>query len=339
MTLTSNNSVRRAPGEDVSETFIRYKTQQLDSVQQRALEARLASDADYAAVWRGLEKSWRSVGTHAESPELLKLRESAIAWARREHRKRWTDKPSRNRGYLAACATLLLIAVLAGLQISPYGYRPGLYRTGIDQQTRVDLADHSRVELDAATRLRVAFTETERTVQLLEGQAQFSVAKDPTRPFRVIAGHRTIEAIGTVFIVEYVNGTVHVATLEGKVSVSLAKTSRQTVQTPLALIAGEELRVQANGQSQFVPNADLAAATAWREGNVIFRDEPLGSAIARLNRYSRTPLVVEDPSIADIRISGVFQKGDSAAFARTVSEYYPVVVEDTHDEAIRLRAR
>jgi transmembrane sensor len=65
----------------------------------------------------------------------------------------------------------------------------------------------------------VRFTVDARTIELLDGQAQFSVAKDPARPFKVKAGAKTIVAVGTVFDVEYVDRQVQVAMVEGRVAV------------------------------------------------------------------------------------------------------------------------
>src|SRR6202044_177715 len=133
-------------------------------------------------------------------------------------------------------------------QLSPYGYTPGQYHTGIGEQRVVDLEDHSRIVLDATTRLRVHFTPDARIVELQDGQAQFSVAKDPTRPFKVEAGGRTIVAVGTVFTVEYVDRQVHVAMMEGRVAVVSTAIQATTSVNPvsgegISLIAGEELRV------------------------------------------------------------------------------------------------
>jgi len=143
------------------------------------------------------------------------------------------------------------------------------------EQRVVELSDHSHIALDARTRLRVRFSADARVVQLLEGQAQFSVAKDPARPFKVEAGSKTIVAVGTVFDVEYVDSQVHVAMVEGKVAVlshdpsgsaiALEPNSMSSDATPIELNAGEALAVRADGASTVLPKADIEAATAWRE--------------------------------------------------------------------------
>jgi transmembrane sensor len=98
------------------------------------------------------------------------------------------------------------------------GYRPGQITTNKEEQRVLVLQDRSRIVLDARTRLRVHFTDDVRAIDLLEGQAQFSVGKDPRRPFKVQAGENTIVALGTDFTVEYVDHQMSVSMLEGKVS-------------------------------------------------------------------------------------------------------------------------
>jgi transmembrane sensor len=306
---------------------------------QIVLDARLASDPQFAAAFGQAQESWDEVGRHSNSPELLALREQAIARARQASARRWS-LPGARPGYLgkwvAAAAFLVVCATI--WQFSPYGYEPGFYKTGLGEQKVVELSDHSHIALDARTRLRVRFSADARVVQLLEGQAQFSVAKDPARPFKVEAGAKTIIAVGTVFEVEYIEHQVHVAMVEGRVAVltegspssgSRPETGGGPVDGPLELSAGEALTVRADGASTFLPKADIEAATAWRQGKVIFRDQTLAEAVHRLNRYSRQQVIIDDPALAQMKVSGVFDSGDAQAFAEAMQAYLPVVAESS----------
>ncbi len=57
-----------------------------------------------------------------------------------------------------------------------------------------------------------------------------------------------------------------------------------------------------------------------------FRDEPLSDVAAELNRYTSDSLVVRDPQLADLRVTGMFRTGDLARFGRTLAEIHPVRV-------------
>jgi transmembrane sensor len=63
---------------------------------------------------------------------------------------------------------------------------------------------------------------------------------------------------------------------------------------------------------------------SWEAGQLSFEDEPLASAVARMNRYSRTQLVVGDDATAQLRVNGVFTAGDVETFVDGVTLLNPV---------------
>jgi transmembrane sensor len=332
--------------EEASETFVQRLHGEWTPHDQAAFEARLERDSAYAGAYRRVQDSWGALDAHAESAEVMRYREEAIACARRSNARRWFKAHTyASRGWRAAAA-IAGVTLLLGVawQLSPYGYTPGQYHTGIGEQRVVDLDDHSRIVLDAATRLRVRFTRDARIVELQDGQAQFSVAKDPTRPFKVEAGGRTIVAVGTVFTVEFVDNQVHVAMLEGKVAVvstTVPATASENAESgeDISLIAGEELRVSRNGRSTVTPKADLDAATAWREGRVVIRTETLSEAVQRMNRYSRLQIRIDDPALAAKQISGVFEAGDTRGFVSAIERYLPVAADYADSHTVKLRMK
>jgi|GEM_PF-75383 len=214
--------------QEASDTFVRRLQGQWSALDQTILEHRLQTDFAYADAYRRVEDSWSALDTHAEAPELMNFRAEALNFARRTHAGRWLKQSpdSRARWRLAASIVLGAVAVAAAAwQFAPFGMKPGEYRTDIGEQRIVELDDQSRIALDAATRLRVRYSDDTRLIELQQGQAQFSVAKDVNRPFKVKAGAQTIVALGTVFTVEYVGDNIHVAMMEGRVAIVLQETA------------------------------------------------------------------------------------------------------------------
>jgi transmembrane sensor len=335
--------------DQASELFLRRRDATWGEADQIALASRLEGDADFAQAYRSVEESWESVGRHAASPELMALREQAIARARQAGARRWALPGARRPRAEKWAAAVVLATCGMVWQLSPYGYQPGTYKTGFGEQKLVELPDRSRITLDARTHLRVRLSADARIVELLDGQAQFSVAKDPARPFKVQAGDKTIVAVGTEFDVEYVDSQIHVAMVEGRVAVltqtnpgaatAPARDSQPSDLLPIELSAGEALAVRANGVATVFAHADVEAATAWRQGKVIFRDETMSDAVHRLNRYSRQQVVVDDPELARMKVSGVFDSGDARGFAEAMQAYLPVVAEFSRDSTIHLRMK
>jgi transmembrane sensor len=331
-----------------SELLVQRRKSSWSLADQRALDTRLSQDLMFADAYRRVHETWDAVGRFATSPELMALREQAIARARQENVRRWSLPGAKSwprRRWAAVAAVIIAGAAL--WQFSPYGYDSGLYHTGLGEQRTVELADHSHVVLDARTRLRVRFTADARIVELLEGQAQFSVAKDPRRPFKVDAGAKTIIAVGTVFDVAYIDREVQVAMVEGKVAVltrderpgAAIADPKDPVPESVELSAGQGLQVSRDGSAAVLPKADLEAATAWRQGKVIFRAESLADAVRRLNRYSRQQVVIDDPALAGMRVNGVFDSGDAQAFAEAMQAYLPVTADFSQGFTIHLRTK
>ena len=64
----------------------------------------------------------------------------------------------------------------------------------------------------------------------------------------------------------------------------------------------------------------------------------LADAVAEMNRYSATKILIDDPAAGDVRITGAFRAGQSYLFAQTVGEAFPLNIEQSGD-TIRLRSR
>lgn len=129
----------------------------------------------------------------------------------------------------AALAASLVLAcawwfIRPELRIAP----PDLtYSTTVDGYERVALADGSMVELNSASEIQVTFGATERRVRLVRGEAHFTVAKNPARPFWVEAGGMAVRAVGTAFNVKLGGENVEVLVTEGRVAVATPEDGSQ----------------------------------------------------------------------------------------------------------------
>jgi len=225
---------------------------------------------------------------------------------------------------LGALAASLLIACGAGIAWWGYWHK-GLYTTQTAEQRTVTLDDGSRIELNARTRLRVVYSSQERSVDLLEGQALFEVAKDRSRPFIVRSGDARVRAVGTRFDVHRFGAAVKVTVLEGTVAVFQPAVSDFLVRT------GEQTLV--SGQGSAPPHVtNVAAATAWTRGQLEFDETPLSEVADDFNRYSSRRLVLESPGLADFRISGVYSSTDSASLILFLRSQPDFLVTETHTE-------
>jgi len=176
--------------------------------------------------------------------------------------------------------------------------------------------------------LEVAFSERRRDVRLVSGQALFKVAKDEGRPFIVSAGDRRITATGTSFDVRVgEKGGVTVLLIEGHVSIDPIRRSGLARIIPALereeIEPGERLTAEP-AKSVLIAAVDVERGISWSRGQLVFRDDTLADAVAEMNRYSITRLVIDDDRLGRLRISGVFGSGNAANFTAMLAAAYPV---------------
>jgi transmembrane sensor len=281
--------------------------------------------------------TWDAFGDHLAAPELIAVRRDALHRARQASRQRFVPR----RHWLAAIAAVLVLGIFASFMTWQFAFAPVEYATGVGERRAVVLADGSRISLDSETKVAVRYTRTARQLVLEQGRARFDVAHDITRPFSVTAGNETVVAVGTSFDVERLGNKVLVTLIEGHVVVKSASggaTALASLKSRItALTAGQEM-IASRDTRPLIEAADLPVATAWESGRLIFNDEPLDEAVARVNRYADKPLTV-DPSAAAIRISGVFNAGDVGAFVDAITSYFPVEASTGADDRIVLQKR
>jgi transmembrane sensor len=96
------------------------------------------------------------------------------------------------------------------------------------------------------------------------------------------------------------------------------------------LSVGTELILPADKPSgvQFEPVVtqpiDAGRSLSWESGLLVFEDEPLELAVDRMNRYAKRPLIIADPAVARLRISGVFRAGDTDALVEGLAAAFGV---------------
>jgi transmembrane sensor len=181
------------------------------------------------------------------------------------------------------------------------------------------LPDNSVVHLNTDSSITIRFGATERLVMLSAGQADFKVAHDPIRAFRVVSGAAEVIAVGTQFDVRLKADSTVVTVLEGRVSVGL---SPMLAQGGRRLAGPRYVQVRANEQVQVteaegpsVPVAvDAQNTTAWLHREIVFDHEPLTHVVAEFNRYAQKPVVLLTPSLEGLEISGAFATDDADAF-------------------------
>ncbi len=240
----------------------------------------------------------------------------------------------------AAVAALVVLIVGGGLWLhggmrSDPAAAPVAYAGKADAVRAIALADGSRVTLDRNSAVRVAYSASERRIELLKGRARFEVAHDPARPFLVRADGGAVVAHGTIFDVELQPTLVRVVLLRGSVEVRADPTVAKGAASRM-LMPGQAL-VYGHGKAPSPPVAADPADTSWPDAMLSFDATPLREAIARFNRRNDTKLVLGSARIGDLRVTGAFAAGDPAGFAKSAATMFQLELHPQPDASIVLQ--
>ncbi|PLR22604.1 anti-sigma factor [Caulobacter zeae] len=217
-------------------------------------------------------------------------------------------------------------AIAAGFAIGGvllWNQRPVAYQTAVGERRTVALPDGSRVTLNTATRLVARFGGDRREVVLEAGEALFAVAHRDGAPFDVLSQGGRIRVTGTRFNVYRQAGFTQVDLLEGGVTAGSAEDGSKTA---VRLAPGQAVRLSPSGRPGPIFVAQAARIDDWNNGRISFVGASLTEAVAEMNRYSRTPMRIATPSLGRLQVDGVFEAGDTAAFARAVGRLHKVSV-------------
>lgn len=208
------------------------------------------------------------------------------------------------------------------------------YATEIGEQRDVTLEDGTLVRLDTDSEIHVSMSEERRRVSLRRGRAHFEVAKDDARQFQVVALDQVVTASHGEFDVSRDGVLVSVLLQAGPVQI--ANENAAGITMPRKIMPGQ-LVVFAEDRLVREEQPEMKRAVAWRDGRLALFEEPLAEAVAQMNRYTHRPIVILDPAIAQLRISGNYSVGDAQAFATSISVLLPIEVRLERDR-ITLRA-
>ncbi|MDD2765681.1 MAG: FecR domain-containing protein [Opitutaceae bacterium] len=274
--------------------------------------------AEYESGWAAFQRPLRAGGAGVILGE-LEARER-----RRTHRRRICTMTTMG---LAAAAAIALVFFssrprFGQLQVPPI---PPTVALRPDLRT---LPDGSVVELNAGAEITPAFTAKIRGVRLLRGTAFFTIAKDAAHPFVVTTGGIEVRAVGTAFAVRAEQKRVDVVVTEGRVAVQrVAPSDSDASSVPIAaeaiyLSAGRAAAVPANPsfsvpwEAKPLTDREAAAELAWRGRRLEFDGTPLSSAVELFNRQNGVKLLIADPSIRSLQITGIFWTDDPDGFVR-----------------------
>ncbi|MCY3623783.1 MAG: FecR domain-containing protein [Gammaproteobacteria bacterium] len=275
----------------------------------------------------------------------------------------------KSTAWLAAAAVVVAVVGIPALQSglfggSEQGRRAFVYETDVGDRRNVTMADGSRLTLNTGSRVLVNLEPDRRSIILEFGEVFFDIEEDPDRMLTVRARGHVVSVLGTQFNVMVDGNEVRVAVVEGVVAVSgeetfypvaatrdrlrvAAESGTGSAPTPgeqsgmddVILRAGTTATFGAEYQQVVEDDTDaMERIQSWREGVVRFDGEPLYRVIAELNRYSQVKILVEDATIMNLPVSGLFRVERVDLILSAIEEIVPVEVVRHSDRYVLVGA-
>lgn len=205
----------------------------------------------------------------------------------------------RRRRRQMAAGTIAALVVGAVLLV-PWLRDTATISTQAGASRELELADGSRVRLNARTTLRTDFRYGRRHLRLLNGQAYFVVVRDASRPFAVETPNGTVRVIGTEFDVRLgADQRPEVTLLRGAIRFE-AKGG------VIALQPGQQIwtgRKDDGFEVRALSPEELASHTAWHEGKLVLDGLSLAEVAERLSAFHGSQIEVA-PEVARLRPGG-----------------------------------
>ena len=300
--------------EQAIDWMVRLRAGKPDAALQERFNAWLAMDPEHAQAWATLQER---LGGSFNTVRALDRRVPGQAG---EARQLLLQPHGSRRDALRVIAGLGLLG--GGLWLgarSPLGdsLLADLH-TGRGQRQDFDLADGSRLSLNADSAVDLQFDEQQRLVILRHGELVIEVAADPRRPLRVRTAQGEIRALGTRFLVAQEQDASRVVVLQHSVQARLFDG------TTLDLQAGQSALLSARQISAVA--GDQRHRADWLSGRLNVLDEPLEQVVEALRPYSRGFVRIA-PEVRHLRVQGVFPLDDPDRTFTALAETLPIRVD------------
>jgi transmembrane sensor len=255
--------------------------------------------ADVERFWTWLDTPAKKVFEREETQNAACAQTTAFTRKPALSASRFAGGRTRRRAFagFSLAAAMFMFACLPGF----LHFWNSDYHTGWGERRELVMEDGSRVTLNTHSAISVAFSSQQRVVKLSEGEAYFQVAHNSARPFLVVTDYGVTQVTGTAFDVYKQNGQITVTVSEGKVKVYREGATDQAIE----LTAGLQATLNMYGTGP-VLHADARQISAWKNGLLVFNQQPLASVVNELNRYFPGKIMIADPRIRQRIVSGAF---------------------------------
>jgi transmembrane sensor len=324
-----------SPAQQARDWFMLLESDQATGADRERFNRWLSLDSEHAQAFAELEAITQATATMANLKSLEPLATSNL------QRSPWQKLASGLQNLLSPSYAFAAISLLAAALLSwplitstlaPDVTAPVRYETAKAENREIFLPDGSVVTLAANSHIDISLNDSQRYINLTQGEAFFDVAKDAKRPFVVETRDSRVTVLGTHFNINTVTGFSQVSVEEGRVEVSSLQQAHAEV-----LTAGQRVQLLDSGSLSPVANIEPNAAGAWRRGLRIYFDAKLEDVLLDLNRYSPQAITLGEEELHNLSVTAIFPADDIDLMLQALDNTLPLRLEKT-DTTVTLYA-
>ncbi len=291
----------------IEELIIKSFSERLSEEEQTQLNEWMCSNERHPKHFNAMKKAWevmpklKAMQAFDAKVALPAVKEKIQAREVAKAKKSWKY---HYRNIAAVVAVPLFISTLflsAFLMSGKVQKQAELMQTVAVKQgmtTNFQLSDGTEVWLNSGSTLKfpMEFKGNSRKVTL-NGEAYFEVEKDVSKPFFVNTKNVSVKVLGTAFnVVSFADDVeAEVVLKEGKVR--LMKNSGDAYMKIGDLLPGQRAVYNTVTGQNITQQVDPAKYLAWRNGELIFDNDPMTEVVKRLNRRYNVEIVISDTEI------------------------------------------
>lgn len=237
-----------------------------------------------------------------------------------------------------ALAASVAVALVAGAAFEPLiepqqkalAGRTTTFATDHGIMRTVQLAQGASLALDSASEVRLEDQDGDPVVAVVKGRAQLRL-RGGTTEWVVRVGDSEITSRNGIFDVNWSGSDApYVQLYAGEARTRPLLQSAGYVVSGDALPPGRAMRL-AQGRTEPVQPRYAADERDWPQGWVQYRSVPLSDLVQTANRYAAKPIILADPALGSLRISGRFRIVDQSAVARNLGRVFALTVREHPD--------
>lgn len=317
--------------EEIGRLIARYLAQEASEEESARLRYWLQDSAENRLYFHQVRNIWDA------SQKNTRLEEIDATAALNSIIKRISAKQNKNILWKQwqKVAAILMIPMLAGnilwflVTKNNAGNSTPVYNevyAAFGTRSALKLADGTQVWLNSGSRLKYPdrFKGKKREV-FLSGEAYFEVMSDPSKPFVVTTSSLVITATGTIFNIKDYDSKPGAETILVSGKVSVGRKSEYIKNEILSrLNPGERLLFEKQTQRFTIDQVDTYKYTAWKDGKLIFRNDPLRNVVERISQIYNVDIELQGDALQDYRYRATFQDESLEEILRLLALSSPV---------------